>query len=72
MNNIDRQKDCDKKKWAESEREGKDLSGFMFYCKSCEHANEGCDKTQEEREEGLLCAKAFNKAQKTFYKMRKK
>lgn len=72
MNNIDRQKDCDKRKWAESEREGKDLSGFMFYCKHCGHANEGCDAAQKEREEGLLCAKAFNKAEKAFYKKRKK
>lgn len=72
MNNIDRQKDCDKKKWTESEKAGKDCSGFMVYCKNCEHASEGCDATQEEREEGLLCAKAYNKTEKAFHKKYKK
>lgn len=35
MKKIELQKKLDKRKYLESERQGKDLSGFMNYCEYC-------------------------------------
>ena len=64
MNNIDRQKWCDKKKWILSEKNCEDISGEMEYCDYCEF-NGGifnkCTLTQKERESKCLCATAYNR-----------
>ena len=64
MTNKERQKSLDKKKWLESEKHGKDLSGKMPYCKDCYNKwlfKSGCAVTQEEREQKCLCATAYNR-----------
>ena len=67
MTNKERQKNLDKKKWAESEKEGRDMSGEMPYCWHCPKCILGIDKyntctaTQEQRETNCLCARAFNR-----------
>lgn len=65
MNNKDRQKSLDKKKWLESEKQGVDVSGIMVICDYCTACTVNtCTATQEERESQCLCAKAYNKRQK--------
>lgn len=62
MTNEQRQKSLDKKKWLMSEECEQDLSGEMIYCEFCGcSAHKNCTATQEEREKGCLCAKAFNR-----------
>ena len=68
MDNKKRQSWLDKKKWAESEAQGFDMSGCMPYCEKCEHAdhshpteNGKCYAAQEKREKLCLCARAYNK-----------
>ena len=68
MTNQERQKSLDKKKWIESEKQGKDMTGNMDYCNHC-YYQEICRDTQfipqEEREEYCLCAKAYNRMKRT-------
>lgn len=60
---IETQKKCDKSKYLESIKNGKDMSGAMEYCLSCKHSQKDytCDITHEERVSGNLCAKAYNR-----------
>lgn len=67
MTNKERQKSLDKKKWLESEKKNRDMSGAMKYCKYCGMQYflfNGCDATQEEREQKCLCATAYNRMQR--------
>jgi hypothetical protein len=63
MTNKERQAKLDKKKWLESEKECCDKTGEMPYCFYCLYQTPYlmCQATQEERENGCLCAKAYNK-----------
>ena len=63
MTNIERQKSLDKKKYLASQMYKRDLSGNMIYCAKCEYVNctHTCRATQKERENGNLCAKAYNR-----------
>ena len=72
ISNKNRQKLLDLEKWVESKKQGFDMSGCMLYCEKCEFAdhshpteNGKCYATQEQRETDSLCAKAYNKMQKT-------
>jgi hypothetical protein len=67
-----RQQKLDLQKWVDSKKQGFDMSGCMLYCEKCEFANHShptehgkCYATQEQRESQCLCAKAYNKRQKT-------
>lgn len=69
MTNKGRQAKLDRERWLESKNQGYDMSGCMLYCEKCEYAdhtpptmNGKCYKTQEDRESGCLCAKAYDKA----------
>lgn len=65
LNNQDKQKQLDFIKWNKSQMEKQDLSGKMDYCVNCKYKSiNGCTASQEEREAGNLCAKAFNKRSK--------
>lgn len=64
--NIERQRSLDRKKWVQSEKQGKDLSGARDYCECCKYQINtcyaiGCSASQEEREAKSLCAKAYNR-----------
>jgi hypothetical protein len=61
LNNKELQKKLDEEKWIESEQAGTDRSGLLTHCKFCLRleGNFSCGATQEEREKGCLCAKAF-------------
>lgn len=74
MTNKERQKSLDKKKWLESEKKGKDMSGYMEQCHMCDeceivqgykdgnpHLSLRCKASQEEREQKCLCATAYNR-----------
>lgn len=64
MKNQERQNSLNKKKWLNSEKEGRDMSGCEPYCEFCvkhETPFVKCKYTQQERDEGCLCAKAFNR-----------
>lgn len=62
MTNKERQKCLDFKKFEESANERRDKSGSMEYCEYCECSLDfHCIATQEEREKGTICAKAYNK-----------
>ena len=62
MTNRDLQEKLDKKTWEESAREFCDLSGAMEYCDFCKAQNgQLCGASQSERESFALCAKAYNK-----------
>lgn len=67
MTNKERQKQLDEQKWLISEQYGEDLSGKMTYCIKCDCMNclHRCLATQEERVKFCLCAKAYNKLNKT-------
>lgn len=71
MKNIERQKSLDKKKWLESQKVSEDMTGLMFYCDYCVHKTSRnsykrkCDTTQEQRERDCLCAKAYNRLQRS-------
>lgn len=63
MKNSERQVALDVKKWVESEEKRCDCSGAMYYCGACERqVEQTCGATQEERERGCLCAKAYNRS----------
>lgn len=65
LSNKDRQKELDFIKWNTSQIEKQDLSGKMNYCNYCNRKTiDGCNASQDEREQGNLCAKAFNKREK--------
>jgi hypothetical protein len=67
MTNKERQKALDKKKWLESEKRKKDVSGLMTYCGYCEEQGFNrdnlipCNINQVERESNCTCAKAYNR-----------
>lgn len=62
MNNKQRQKQLDREKYTASEQAQTDLSGKMPYCNFCTNEKwDGCEYTQEQREQGCICAKAYNR-----------
>lgn len=66
MTNGERQKALDKKKYGASTMLERDMSGEMPYCDFCMcqavSGNEKtCNSTQENREQFLWCAKAYNR-----------
>ena len=66
LSNKDKQIELDFLKWNKSQLEKKDLSGQMGYCEKCprKQLDGSCNASQEEREQGSLCAKAFNKRER--------
>ena len=62
-NLIQTQKACDKKKYLESIKEGRDMSGAMDYCLCCVHSTKDytCDVNHQQRIASNYCAKAYNK-----------
>lgn len=66
MTNKQRQTELDKEKYVESEKQNCDMSGKMPYCDfcACVSNNSNCSATQTERENGCICAKAWNKMRK--------
>lgn len=64
---IDTQKMCDKKKYLESEKLGKDMSGSMDYCTKCEYSKSvgSCVMPHEERVRTNACARAYKRLHKT-------
>lgn len=67
--NKDTQMTLDTKKWNESFKENRDLSGEMEYCLYCPQMkvigdNYSCKISHEERFEKSVCAKAYNKMKK--------
>lgn len=66
-NLTDTQKSCDKKKYIESLKEGRDMSGAMPWCEYCfEHAQVDytCDIEHAERVENSVCARAYNRSRR--------
>lgn len=63
MTNKQRQKSLDKRKWIASETLQRDLSGFMFWCETCQHYG-NCTIPQAERERNTICATAYNRMQR--------
>lgn len=67
MTNKERQEQLDKKKWLESEKAGHDMGGKMQYCCKCEwqicidYGKWCCGATNGIIQEGLICAKAYNR-----------
>lgn len=63
MDNKKRQKNLDKRKWLNSEKENRDLSGKMNYCMYCRHSGEcaNCLLSQDNREDWTVCATAYNR-----------
>lgn len=57
------QKSCDKKKYIESIKECRDMSGAMPWCEYCEHAQVDytCDIEHAERVGNSVCARAYNR-----------
>lgn len=74
MNNAERQKKLDVKKWYASIEAGKDMGGQMDYCEHCDKVHpiwDNCNATQTERETSSLCAKAYNRLEKASRKKKK-
>ena len=65
-NLTDTQKSCDKKKYLESLKEGRDMSGAMDYCAECIHSQTDytCDIDHKERVATNVCARAYNRYRK--------
>lgn len=62
MTNKQRQILLDREKYTASEQAQADLSGRMPYCDYYTNENpSGCEYTQAEREQGCICAKAYNR-----------
>lgn len=65
MTNERRQLALDKKKWLESERQGKDMSGQMSYCNYCKSKVLSVDDcrcaSESDRVQRCLCATAYNR-----------
>ena len=62
MTNKQRQILLDREKYTASKQAQTDLSGKMPYCAACTNENpSGCEYTQEQREQGCICAKAYNR-----------
>lgn len=64
MTNKERQRSLDRKKWYESIAKNSDQSGKMVYCEFCDKCDAGfkvCRADQYVRENGTLCATAFNR-----------
>lgn len=64
MTKQERQKKLDEKKWLESEKEMRDMSGMMEYCDFCDSQSfymDDCEANPEERVEKCLCATAYNR-----------
>lgn len=67
MPNInDTQKSCDKKKYIESVKERRDMSGAMPWCEYCEHSQTDytCDIEHAERVAQNVCARAYNRSRR--------
>ena len=60
---IDMQKTCDKSKYLESIKEGRDMSGAMDYCIECKHSTDDyhCNIEHEERVATSVCGRAYNR-----------
>lgn len=61
MTNLQRQKQLDEQKYLVSEAKQSDQSGFMPYCDYCDHKQNGCGKSQLEKEMNCICATAYNR-----------
>ena len=64
MKNSERQKKLDEEKYFKGIEMGKDPSGTMPYCYTCENQtqiNRACKICHEERVKNDSCAKAYNK-----------
>jgi hypothetical protein len=70
MTNKERQKSLDKEKWLRSQELGEDMSGKMVYCTRCDKMNclHRCTASQKERVENSLCAKAYNRLNRSITK----
>lgn len=57
------QKSCDKKKYLESMRKERDMSGAMDYCSECKHSTSdyNCTIEHDQRVRENACARAYNK-----------
>lgn len=60
---ADMQKSCDKSKYLESIKEGRDMAGAMDYCLYCKHSTDEytCDIEHAERVADNLCGRAYNR-----------
>ena len=61
------QRELDEKKYFESMKCNKDLSGGMEYCRKCNNRNKPyfeCKLSHEQRAEQSACAKAWNRRNK--------
>lgn len=63
MKNTERQASLDAKKYIESEKQGKDMSGAMPWCAFCPQKGEldTCVAPHTVRILGQLCARAYNR-----------
>lgn len=63
MKNTERQKSLDEKKYIESAKQGKDMSGAMPWCASCPQRVEleTCVASHQSRVLSSLCATAYNR-----------
>ena len=63
---IQTQASCDKKKYLESEKIGKDMSGSMDYCKVCTNKKQDstCAIQHAERVRESACARAYKRLHK--------
>lgn len=64
---TDLQKELDERKYFESIKSNKDLSGGMEYCLKCINRNKPyfeCKLSHEQRVKESACAKTFNKRNK--------
>lgn len=63
MKNTERQKSLDAKKYIESEKQKKDMSGKMPWCAFCPQKAEldTCVAPHESRVLSSLCARAYNR-----------
>ena len=62
MKNSELQRKLNEQKWYVSEAKGKDQSGKMDWCKSCNYQKENsCAVTELDRGVLCLCATAYNR-----------
>lgn len=62
LTNKYNQSRLNKKKWLESEKQIRDMSGEMFYCSHCEFQDGVyCKVNDPERTTNCYCAKAYNR-----------
>jgi hypothetical protein len=70
MTNKERQKQLDEDKWFASQMYGEDKSGKMGYCHYCSEqtCTHKCYVPQRERVKYSLCAKAYNRLNRSLTK----